>query len=63
MNGVIRALKSKKLTPCFVGLYQITQRVGYVSYIVALPPSLSNLHDIFHVSQRRKYIPDPFHII
>ncbi|XP_050889782.1 uncharacterized protein LOC127095087 [Lathyrus oleraceus] len=62
-TGVGRALKAKKLTPRFIGLYQITSRVGEVAYRVALPPNLSNLHDVFHVSQLRKYIPDPSHVI
>jgi hypothetical protein len=44
VTGVGRALKSKKLTPCFIGPYQITKKVGEVAYQVALPPSLSNLH-------------------
>jgi hypothetical protein len=30
---------------------------------VGLPPRLSNLHDVFHVSQLRKYVPDPYHVI
>ena len=30
---------------------------------MALPPNLSNLHDVFHVSQLRKYVPDPSHVI
>ena len=30
---------------------------------MALPPSLSNLHSVFHVSQLRKYVHDPSHII
>ncbi|MCI24755.1 hypothetical protein A2U01_0045941, partial [Trifolium medium] len=30
---------------------------------IALPPSLSNLHDVFHVSQLRRYIADPSHVI
>ena len=62
-TGVGRALKSKKLTPRFIGPYQITKRVGEVAYQVALPPSLSNLHSVFHVSQLRKYVPDPSHVI
>ena len=62
-TGVGRALKSRKLTPCFVGPYQILQRVGEVAYRIALPPSLSNLHDVFHVSQLRKYIADPSHVV
>ncbi|XP_058757901.1 uncharacterized protein LOC131631139 [Vicia villosa] len=63
MTGVGRALKSKKLNPKFIGPYQILQRVGTVAYRVALPPKLSNLHDVFHVSQLRKYISDPSHVI
>ncbi|MCI43046.1 hypothetical protein A2U01_0064283, partial [Trifolium medium] len=33
------------------------------AYRIALPPSLSNLHDVFHVSQVRKYVVDPSHVI
>ena len=62
-TGVGRALKSRKLTPRFIGPYQITKRVGEVAYQVALPPSLSNLHSVFHVSQLRKYVHDPSHVI
>ncbi|XP_058783111.1 uncharacterized protein LOC131657767 [Vicia villosa] len=38
-------------------------RVGEVAYQLALPPSLSGLHDVFHVSQLRKFVPDTFHPI
>jgi hypothetical protein len=63
MTGVGRALKSKKLTPKFIGPYAISERIGTVAYRVGLPPHLSNLHDVFHVSQLRKYIADPSHVI
>jgi hypothetical protein len=63
MTGVGRALKSKKLTPRFIGPYQISEKVGTVAYRVGLPPHLSNLHDMFHVSQLRKYVSDPSHVI
>src|SRR3954465_11416856 len=39
VTGVGRALKSKKLTPRFIGPYQISERVGIVAYRVALPPN------------------------
>ncbi|MCI50331.1 hypothetical protein A2U01_0071575, partial [Trifolium medium] len=58
-----RALKSKKLTSRFIGPYQILERIGKVAYRIALTPSLLNLHDVFHVSQLRKYIADPSHVI
>nr|KYP71512.1 Retrovirus-related Pol polyprotein from transposon 17.6 [Cajanus cajan] len=62
-SGVGRALKARKLTPRFVGPYQIIQRVGPVAYRLALPPSPSNLHGVFHVSQLRKYVHDPSHVV
>nr|KYP31329.1 Retrotransposable element Tf2 [Cajanus cajan] len=62
-SGVGRVLRAWKLTPRFVGPYQIIQRVGPVAYRLALPPSLSNLHDVFHVSQLRKYVHDPSHVV
>lgn len=63
MTGVGRALKFKKLSPHFIGPYQSTQKIGVVAYHVALSTSLSNLHDVFHMSQLRKYIHDPSHVI
>lgn len=63
ITGVGRALKSRKLTPRFIGPYQISERIGEVVYWIALPPSLANLHDVFHVSQVRKYIADRSHVI
>nr|KYP44183.1 Retrotransposable element Tf2 [Cajanus cajan] len=62
-SGVGRALRARKLTPRFVGPYQIIQRVAPIAYRLALPLSLSNLHDVFHVSQLRKYIHDPSHVV
>jgi len=63
VTGVGRALKSKKLTPRFIGMYQISEGIGPVAYQVGLPPHLSNLHDVFHVSQLWKYVPDPSQLI
>lgn len=50
VTGVGRALKLKKLTPKFIGLYHIFQRFGIVAYKVSFPPDLSNLHDVLYVS-------------
>ena len=38
-------------------------RVGTVSYRLALPSSLSSVHEVFHVSILRKYTPDPTHVV
>ncbi|XP_050890676.1 uncharacterized protein LOC127096099 [Lathyrus oleraceus] len=63
VTGVGRALNSRKLTPHFIGLYQISEKVGDVAYRITLSPSLANLHDMFHVSQLRRYIADPSHVV
>ena len=62
-TGVSRAIKTRKLNPRYIGPFQILKRVGAVAYQVALPPQLSNLHDVFHVSQLRKYTPDASHVL
>jgi len=62
-TGVGRAIKSKKLTSKFIGPYQILRRIGFVAFEIALPPPLANVHNIFHVFQLRKYVPDPNHIL
>ena len=58
-----RAIKSKKFTPKFIEPYQITKRVGPLAYQIAMSLFLSNIHDVIHVSQLRKYIPDQSHVI
>ncbi|GAU51141.1 hypothetical protein TSUD_240800 [Trifolium subterraneum] len=58
--GLRGVFKTKKLAPRYIGPYQILKRVGPVAHQLALPPSMSRVHDVFHVSQLRKFIPDPF---
>ena len=62
-TGVGKALRSRKLSPKFLGLYQISRRIGPVAYEIALPPQLANLHPVFHVSQLRKYVFNPSHVL
>nr|GEV37091.1 hypothetical protein [Tanacetum cinerariifolium] len=52
-----------KLSPCFIGPFEILDRVGEVSYRLALPPQLSHVHDVFHVSLLRGYKYHPLHVI
>ena len=61
--GIGRALKSRKSSPRFIGLYQITRRIRPVAYEIALLPHLANLHNVFHISQLRKYVADPNHVL
>ena len=37
--------------------------MGTVAYRLALPPSLSGVHEVFHVSMLWKYTPDPTHVV
>ncbi|GAV64994.1 Chromo domain-containing protein [Cephalotus follicularis] len=55
--------KKGKLTPRFIGPFEILERVGPVAYRLALPPSLVDVHNVFHVSMLRKYHPDPSHVL
>ena len=62
-TSVGRPLRSRKLSPKFLGPYHISRRIGPVAYEIALPPKLANLHPIFNVSQLRKYVFDPSHVL
>ncbi|XP_057247456.1 uncharacterized protein LOC130589859 [Beta vulgaris subsp. vulgaris] len=55
--------KKGKLSPKFIGLYEILDRVGKVAYRLALPTELSRVHNVFHISQLRRYIPDKSHVL
>jgi hypothetical protein len=55
--------KGAKLSPRFVGPFEIVERKGPVAYRLALPDSLRRMHDVFHVSVLRHYISDPTHVI
>ena len=63
MKGVMRFRKKRKLTPRYIGPFEILDRVGNVSYILALPPNFGHVHPVFHISMLRKYVPDPSHIL
>ncbi|TYK29813.1 pol protein [Cucumis melo var. makuwa] len=63
MKGVLRFEKKGKLSPCFVWPFEILERIGPVAYRLALPPSFSTVHDVFHVSMLKKYVADPTHVV
>ena len=62
-KGVLRFGRRGKLSPRYIGPYEILSKVGPVAYKLKLPPELSRIHDTFHVSMLRKYIPDPSHVL
>ena len=60
-RGVVRFGKQEKLSPRFIGSFEILERMYTVEYRLALPPSMLGVHEVFHVSILRKYTPDPAH--
>ena len=63
MKGVMKFGKKGKLTPRYIGPFEILDRVGNVSYRLALPPNFGHVHPVFHISMLRKYVPHPSHIL
>ncbi|XP_021730595.1 uncharacterized protein LOC110697537 [Chenopodium quinoa] len=62
-KGVMRFGRKGKLNPRYIGPYEVLKRVREVAYQLALPMELANVHNVFHVSQLRKYVHDPTHVI
>ena len=62
-RGVVRFGKRGKLSPRFIGPFEILERVSTVAYRLALPPSMSGVHEVFHVSMLWRYTPDPTHVV
>ena len=55
-RGVVRLGKREKLSPRFIRPFEILERMGAVAYRLALPPSMSGVHEVFHVSILLIYI-------
>ena len=60
---VMRFRKKGKLSPRFIGPYEVIEKVGLVAYGLALPSDLENIHNVFHVSMLRRYRSDPSHVV
>jgi hypothetical protein len=59
MRGTRRFKVKGKLAPRYVGSFKIVDRRGEVAYQLELPPQLSDVHDVFHVSQLKKCLRVP----
>ena len=62
-RGVVRFGKRGKLSPRFIRPFEILEKVSTVAYRLALPPSMSGVHEVFHVSMLRRYTPNPAHVV
>jgi hypothetical protein len=52
-----------KLAPRYIGPYEIKEICGPVAYQLKLPPHMSAIHDVFHVSQLRKCVRLPTEVL
>jgi hypothetical protein len=59
MRGIRRFNVKGKLAPRYVGPFKVFEWKGEVAYHLELPPNLSGVHDVFHVSQLKKCLRVP----
>ena len=62
-KGVVKFGKRGKISARYFRPFEILERVGVVAYRLALPPSLSSVHEVVHVSMLWRYTPDPAHVV
>jgi hypothetical protein len=63
MKGVTRFGVKGKLPPCYIGPFQIFEKCGKVAYRLKLPEQLSVVHNVFHVSQLKKFLQLPDQVV
>lgn len=62
IRGIMRFIKRGKLSLRYIGPFEILKNIREVACKLALPPNLSRVHTVFHMSMLRRYISDPSHI-
>ncbi|XP_070025818.1 uncharacterized protein [Nicotiana sylvestris] len=63
MKGVMRFRKKGKLISQYIGPFEVLNKIGEVPYKLALPPSMSSVHLVFHVSMLQKYVGDQSNVL
>ena len=59
---VVRFGKHEKLSPRYIGPFEILERIDTVAYRLTLPPSMLGVHEVLHVSILLRYTPNPAHV-
>jgi hypothetical protein len=62
-RGVKRFGIKGKLAPHYISPFPVLVRLGNVPYCLELPPALAGVHNVFHVSQLKKCLRPPVHVI
>ena len=62
-KDMISINRKSKLSPRFIGPFEILERIRLVAYRLALAPEMGGIHDVVHISQLKKYIPDRNRVI
>lgn len=60
---VLRFGRKGKLSPRFIGPYEIFEKIGPMAYRLALPPELEKIPNVFHASMLKWYKLDHLHVI
>ena len=60
---MVRFGKRGKLSPRFIGPFEILERIGTIAYRLTLSPSVSGVYEVFHVSMLRAYTLDLAHVV
>ena len=61
--GLMRFGKSGKLSPRFIGPFEILEWIGEVAYRLALQQRIFGVHDVVHISMLQKYAPAASHVL
>ena len=59
MKRIQRFGVKRKLAPPYVGPYKIIEQCGLVAYRLQLPPEMSAIFNVFHISQLKKCLRVP----